>query len=362
MSKVERHDEPPVSACRSREDADFDGCAASFSSCCESVRNREVDSSVSVDLHEPVICIVGPTASGKTDVAQEVALRLGAAVISADSMQIYRGMDIGTGKIGREERRVEHFGLDMCDPGEPYSAALFQDYARSCFRLLDEQGRRSVLAGGTGLYVRAAIDDYRFPRGEQVQNPVRDYYARMLEEKGAQALWELLNLRDPESAALIHPNNTRRVIRAFEMIELEHTTYARQHEGFSHMGQSVPALFFGLAVDADILNRRIERRVDSMVEQGLVHEVESLLDDGFETALTAREAIGYKEIVAAMRGECTLDEGIEQIKTATRRYAKRQRTWWRKDARVKWIDANDADIERMAEEIVAASTHARMRA
>ncbi len=306
-----------------------------------------------VDLKQPVVCVVGPTASGKTDVAQEVAARIGGAVISADSMQIYRGMDIGTGKISPAQRRVEHFGLDICDPGEPYSAALFQDYARSCFRALDAPGRRSVLAGGTGLYVRAAIDDYRFPRGEQTGNPVRDHYSRVLEEQGAQELWNMLERRDPESAALIHPNNTRRVIRAFEMIELENTTYARQHEGFSHMAQSVPAVFFGLAVDPAVLNERIDRRVDSMVEQGLLDEVRSLAAHGFEEALTAREAIGYKEIVAALRGECTLDEGIGQIKTATRRYAKRQRAWWRKDERVRWIDADDADVARMADEIVA---------
>lgn len=309
-------------------------------------------SGFAMNLAHPVVCIVGPTASGKTDVAQAVAERIGAAVVSADSMQIYRGMDIGTGKIAASQRRVEHFGFDICDPGQPYSAALFQDYARSCFASLDAAGRRSVLAGGTGLYVRAAIDDYRFPRGEQEENPVREHYARVLEERGAQALWELLDERDSESAALIHPNNTRRVIRAFEMIELEGTTYARQHEGFSHMAQFVPACFFGLAVDSAILNERIECRVDRMVSDGLVEEVEALCKAGFEDALTAREAIGYKEIVAALRGACTLAEGIEQIKTATRRYAKRQRTWWRKDARVRWIDADDGDVERMADEVV----------
>ncbi|MDO4443311.1 MAG: tRNA (adenosine(37)-N6)-dimethylallyltransferase MiaA [Slackia sp.] len=306
-----------------------------------------------MSLRHPVVCIVGPTASGKTDVAQAVALRIGASVVSADSMQIYRGMDIGTGKIAAADRRVEHFGLDICEPGQPYSAALFQDYARSCFASLDAEGNRSVLAGGTGLYVRAAIDDYRFPRGEQVENPVRSHYAQVLEEQGAQALWRILEARDPESAALIHPNNTRRVIRAFEMMELEGTTYARQHEGFSHMAQFVPACFFGLAVDPDVLNDRIERRVERMVSDGLVDEVVALRAAGFEDALTAREAIGYKEIVSALEGECSLEEGIEQIKTATRRYAKRQRTWWRKDSRVRWIDANDGDVERMADEILS---------
>lgn len=311
-----------------------------------------------LDLRLPVVCIVGPTASGKTDVAQEVAARLGTWVVSADSMQIYRGMDIGTGKIDPAQRTVVHRGIDICDPGEPYSAALFQEYARTCFSQADERGLTSVLAGGTGLYVRAAIDDYRFPQGEQTDNPVREKYARFLEEHGAERLWDELRLRDPESAELIHPNNTRRVIRAFEMLETEQTTYARQHEGFSHMAQFVPALFFGLAVDADALARRIDARVDRMVASGLVEEVEGLCHRGFEEALTAREAIGYKEIVDALRGSCTLEESIERIKTATRRYAKRQRSWWRRDARVRWIDANDGDAVRMADEVLEAFEYA----
>lgn len=304
-------------------------------------------------LARPVVCVVGPTASGKTDVAQEIALRCGASVISADSMQIYRGMDIGTGKILPSERKVVHYGIDICDPGEAYSAALFQRYARDLFKTADDAGNMSVLAGGTGLYVRAAIDDYNFPHGEQVENPVRIKYQRFLEEHGAQALWERLDAVDCESAKLIHPNNTRRVIRAFEMIELEGTTYARQHEGFSHMAQFVPAVFVGLSVNPDILKQRIDARVDAMVSRGLVEEVESLLAQGFESALTAREAIGYKEIVAALRGECTLDAAVEEIKLATRRYAKRQRTWWRKDNRIAWISADDADVSRMADEAMA---------
>lgn len=311
------------------------------------------NSEYALPLERPVVCVVGPTASGKTDVAQEMALRLGASVISADSMQIYRGMDIGTGKILPADRKVVHHGIDICDPGEAYSAALFQRYARNLFERADRAGETSVLAGGTGLYVRAAIDDYSFPHGEQVENPVRMAYQRFLEEHGAQALWEELARVDAESADLIHPNNTRRVIRAFEMIELEGTTYARQHEGFSHMAQFVPAVFVGLAVDPELLKRRIDERVDAMVERGLVEEVEFLLSQGFESALTAREAIGYKEIVAALREECTLDAAIDEIKLATRRYAKRQRTWWRKDDRIAWIDADDADVPRIVDDAMA---------
>lgn len=311
------------------------------------------EDNASLALTRPAICVVGPTASGKTDVAQEVARRLGGEVVSADSMQIYRGMNIGTGTIADDERIVPHYGLDICEPGEPYSAALFQDYARSCFADIDARGGRCVLAGGTGLYVRAAIDDYRFPRGEQECNPIRDKYQAYLDEHGVQALWNLLNERDAESAALIHPNNAKRVVRALEMLEAEGVSYAKQHEGFKTMGQFVPAYFFGLAVDPDILKERINARVDKMVEAGLIDEVKSLLALGFEDALTAREAIGYKEIVAALRGECTMEEGIEAIKQATRRYAKRQRTWWRGDERVVWIQADDADVDRMATEIIA---------
>ena len=172
-----------------------------------------------LELSAPVIAIVGPTASGKTDAAQIVAERLGGEVVSADSMQIYRGMDIGTGKLAPDERLVPHHGLDLADPGEPYSAALFQEYARACFEDIAARGRRAVLCGGTGLYVRAAIDAYEFPKGEQTGNPVREYYNRLAGEQGADALWELLRERDPASAAIVPAADVKRVVRAFELLE-----------------------------------------------------------------------------------------------------------------------------------------------
>ena len=296
-----------------------------------------------VSLDNPVVCVVGPTASGKTALAQRVAELLDGEVVSADSMQIYRGMDIGTGKILPAERTVPYWGLDLAEPGEPYSAALFQGYARAAFEDVDARGKRSVLCGGTGLYVRAAIDDYRFPKGEQVDNEVRDRYARDI---GNQALWERLRAADPDSAALIHPNNVRRVIRAFELLD-EGTTYARVNAGLKTMAQAVPAVFLGLSVDPAVLNARIDARVDQMLADGLVEEVRSLLRAGFREGLTAPQAIGYKEVVAALEGACSLDDAVAQIKIATHRYAKRQRTWFRKDERIHWIDANDANVEEM---------------
>ena len=304
-----------------------------------------------LELSQPVIVIVGPTASGKTDVAQEIARRVNGEVVSADSMQIYEGMDIGTGKLPAAERVVPHWGFDIRKPGEAYSASLFQEYARTCFADIDARGKRCVLAGGTGFYVRAAIDDYDFASGEQVGNPVREKWAAFLAEHGSQALWDALNERDAESAAIIHPNNSKRVVRALEMLELDGVSYASQHEGLATLGQVVPALLFGLSVDPELLKKRINARVDSMFEAGLVDEVRALCDQGFTEALTAREAIGYKEVIAALEGRCSMEEASEAIKLATRRYAKRQRSWWHHDDRVRWVAADDGDVARMADEI-----------
>lgn len=297
---------------------------------------------------DPVIVIVGPTASGKTDLAQQVALAVDGEVVSADSMQVYRGMDIGTGKLPVEERLVAHHGFDLVDPGEPFSAALFQAYARKCFTDISSRGKRPLLCGGTGFYVRAAIDGYEFPEGEQVGNLIRDRYNEIAETRGADYLWWLLRDRDPKSAEIIPPRDVKRVVRAFELLE-DGTSYAAQKERLASIPQVVPAIFIGLAVDPDRLRARIDARVDAMFEQGLVREVESLLNAGFRDGITAPQAIGYKEVVAALDGSITFDEACEKIKIATHRYAKRQRTWFRKDERIVWIDANEGDLDALTE-------------
>ena len=309
----------------------------------------EVPSENVLGLSKPVICVVGPTASGKTDLAQQLAAHLDGEVISADSMQVYRGMDIGTGKLPVAERKVAHHGFDLVNPGEPYSAALFQGYSRSCFRDIDSRGKVSVLAGGTGFYVRAAIDAYDFPKGEQIENPVRMRWNAYAEEHGAHELWLRLNEADAESAEVIPENDVKRLVRAFELLE-DGTTYAEQKRKLASIGQVVPAVFIGLSVDPDILRRRIRARVDKMIEAGLVREVRSLLERGFREGITAPQAIGYKEIVAALDGECTMDEAIEQIKVSTCRYAKRQRTWFRKDKRIEWLCADSGDTDALVTE------------
>jgi tRNA dimethylallyltransferase len=306
-------------------------------------RNVAVDTAVETGFVMPVIVVCGPTATGKSELAQEIALALGGEAISADSMQIYRGMDIGTAKLMPEERKVPHHLIDICDPGEAYSAARFQQDARSAIEDIRQRGGVPVLVGGTGFYVRAAIDAYEFPSGEQVGNPVRDKYNAFLAEHGADALWAQLQAIDPRSAALIHPNNSKRVVRAFELLA-EGGSYANQLANLHNIEAAYDAIFIGLDAERDYLRNRIDLRVDKMRDAGLVQEVEGLLAAGFKEAVTAPQAIGYKEIVAALDGWCTLDEAFEQIKTSTKRYAKRQRSWFRQDKRVHWLDTTGSDI------------------
>mgnify|MGYP000708232122 FL=1 len=301
-----------------------------------------------------VIVVVGPTASGKSSLAIKLAQRLNGEIVSADSMQVYRGMNIGSAKAPENERIVDHWGLDLLEPGEPFSAALFQVYARSAFKDIFNRGKTPILCGGTGFYVRAAIDDYDFPKGDQIGNDVRDKWMDFADKYGAEALWNALAKIDPNSAQLIAVNDIKRIVRAFELLE-DGKTYAQQKETLSSIPELIPSIWIGLEVDPQLLKTRINTRVDKMIELGLVAEVESLLDSGFREAITASQAIGYKEIVAALDGKCSMDDAIEQIKTSTRRYAKRQRTWFRKEKRIHWIDANnpDSDFVEAALKVIA---------
>ena len=301
-------------------------------------------------FERPVIAIVGPTASGKSGLAQAVAQRLDGEVVSADSMQIYRHMNIGTAKVMPDEQLVSHHLIDIVDPGQSYSAHLFQEQAREAFQDIYDRGKVPILCGGTGFYVQAALEDMQFPDGEQDDNPFRDTYEALQREQGNEALWAILNERDPEAAALIHPNNFKRVIRALEMYE-EGVSYADQVKNIKALPEAVWSLRFFLQVDPLVLAERINKRVDTMIEAGLIEEVEHLQALGFEAALTAPQAIGYKELIAAKRGEITLERAIKQIKTASRRYAKRQRSWFRRDKRLIMLDADHCSTEELAETI-----------
>ena len=283
-----------------------------------------------------VVAFVGPTGVGKTALAEAVAVNVGGEIVSADSMQVYRGMDVGTAKPSVAERRVPYHCIDLVDPGTPYSAALYQHDARAAIADIASRGALPVLCGGTGLYVRAALDDFHFPAGE-TDGEVRARYLALAEDIGAPALHARLASRDPKAAALIHQNNTRRVIRALEMLD-DGASYCVQAAGFSERRSIYDAVLMGLSMDRADLYARIDARVDAMITTGLPDEVAALLDAGYRDALTAAQAIGYKELVAVVEDGADLGEAVASIKQATRRYAKRQLTWFRADPRVIWLD------------------------
>lgn len=228
-------------------------------------------------------------------------MRLDGEVVSADSMQVYRAMDIGTAKTPVDARRVPLWCVDIAEPDEPFSAALYQKVARDAIGDIASRGKLPVLAGGTGLYVRAALDDMEFPPGHEAA-PSRARYEGIAAEEGNPALHSLLASRDPESAAAIHPNNVRRVVRALEMLD-EGVRYADRLKGFSARLSVYDTRWIGLEVEREELYRRIGERVDGMLADGLLGEVGALLDAGFRDALTASQAIGYKELVGVVEGE-----------------------------------------------------------
>ena len=295
-----------------------------------------------MSLPGPLIAIVGPTASGKSTLAEHVACRLGTSVISVDAMQVYRGMDIGTAKVLPADRACPLLMVDVADVGDDYSVKLYQRDARACADALLASGKIPVLCGGTGLYLNAIVGDMRFPAGESGDER-RLAYERLLAEIGSQKLYERLAERDAESAALIHPNNSRRVIRALELLD-DGTSYAEHHRGLKRLDPVYDVDVWGIEVDRGELYARIDHRVDVMFEQGLVAEVEQLMAHGLAQSKTASQAIGYKEVVEALEGSITMDEARETIKRRTRNYAKRQISWFRHDERVRWIKVEDVDV------------------
>jgi tRNA dimethylallyltransferase len=303
-------------------------------------------------LPGPVLAVVGPTGTGKTAVGDLLAVLFKGEVVSADSMQVYRDMDIGTAKPPRAQRSVPYHCLDIVGPGTAYSAALFQHDARSAIDAILGRGALPIVVGGTGLYVRAALDEMVFPGGKVV-SPTRERLEKLLEQLGPQGLHAYLAQRDPEAAALIHPNNTRRIIRALEMLDADDVSYADQHVRFAQRRATYRTNYLGLTMDRSALYARIDARVDDMIAAGLLDEVRGLLEAGFRKALTAAQAIGYKELVPVIEDSAPLDEAVAAIKQASRRYAKRQLTWFRADPRITWLDVTKLSSAEAAERAAA---------
>ncbi|MBY4797994.1 tRNA (adenosine(37)-N6)-dimethylallyltransferase MiaA [Collinsella sp. AGMB00827] len=287
----------------------------------------------------PILVITGPTAVGKSELADRIAECLGISVLSADAMQVYRGLDIGTAKTPPHERRAPLELIDLADPDEPYTAALYQRDARQLIDFAQLAGTPVLICGGTGLYISAAIDEMEFPKGA-IGDGRREQYQALLQDVGSDGLHQLLAKRDPKSAELIHPNNTRRTIRALEMCD-EGLSYADQVRGFSHLKPHYDARIFMLTRKREVLYHRINERVDAMMAAGLLEEVATLMEQGLGEALTAQQAIGYKELIAYLEGTVSLEEAVETIKLRSRRYAKRQLAWWRRDPRSEWIDVDE---------------------
>ena len=299
-----------------------------------------------------VACIQGPTASGKSQLAESLAALLTGEIVSADSMQVYRGMDIGTAKVAEGDRGVAYHCIDIIDPGEPYSAALYQRDARVAIADIQGRGKLPILCGGTGLYVTAALDDMEFAAGS-CESPLRTELQRLADRVGPEMLHQRLAAVDPESAALIHPHNVRRVIRALEMHD-EGESYAKRKQAFAHVPAHMPRVKLALDVSRPLLYERINLRVGRMFEEGLVDEVASLLARGFRTGLTSPQAIGYKEVVDYLDGRASLEEAMERIRQATRRYAKRQLSWLRRDGEIIWLNADNGITDTLLEQAARA--------
>lgn len=285
-----------------------------------------------------LIAIVGPTATGKTDVGLRVAEILDGEIVSADSMQIWREMDIGTAKASPQQRqRVPFHLIDVVDFRETFSAAQFQALARTAVEDIRSRGKTAVLVGGTGLYIRALIDDFQFP--PQAPPDVRSRLRSEATLLGSQTMWERLRQVDAASAARISPNDTKRIVRALEVYETTGES-ASLFGSRNSAPETSPWLQFGLACPPGTLAQRINERVDRMMEQGFEEEVRGLLAKGLTPGLQSAQALGYQEMLRYLHGEISLTEAVEFIKVNTRRYAKRQRTWFRPDRRIRWLESN----------------------
>ncbi|ACQ69065.1 MULTISPECIES: tRNA (adenosine(37)-N6)-dimethylallyltransferase MiaA [Exiguobacterium] len=287
----------------------------------------------------PVVVIVGPTAVGKTKTGIELAKAFDGEIVSGDSVQVYRGMDIGSAKVTKEEAEgIPHHLIDICDPDDAMSVAMFQQLARAAIDDIYARGKLPIIVGGTGLYIRSILYDYEFVE-RPVDEALREELERLAEVEGREALHQRLVQLDPERAATIHPNNVRRVVRALE-VAMQGDTQTTDSAPSEHYDYRL----FVLHADREILYDRINQRVDAMMEAGLVEEVERLLAQGYRDTQAMR-AIGYKEIIPYVEGKISKDRATDLLKQHTRQFAKRQLTWFRHQFDGIWVDMGRKSFE-----------------
>ncbi len=294
------------------------------------------------------IVICGATATGKSDLAVSLATEIGGEVINADSMQIYKGMDIGTAKLPLAERGgIEHHMLDVLEVTEDSTVAWYQGLAREAVNAIHGRGKHAIIVGGTGLYIKSILDDLNFPDTDAV---VRQRLTEEAKEFGIVHLFQRLEALDPAAASAIDKQNERRVIRALEVIEITGQPFTANLPR-ENSSLYPDAIQFGLVMDRAELGARVEARVDRMWESGFVAEVDRLIDKGITKATTARRALGYAQIIAMRNGEISENVAIEETKRATRQYVRRQETWFSRDARINWISPTQPRLETVLKKI-----------
>lgn len=290
----------------------------------------------------PLIAVVGPTASGKTGLAIDIANYVGGEIVSADSMQIYKYMDIGSAKPTPEERsQAIHHMIDFLEPDEEFSVADYTEMAHTVIANITAHGKIPVMAGGTGLYINSVINDVTFGEMEP-DYLLREQLNKLAEEKGGEYLIEMLMKIDEESAKKLHPNNVRRIIRAIEFYKLTGKKISKHQEETKKRESRYNPLMICIKRDREELYQRINRRVDIMMDMGLVDEVKRLMDMGYTRELNSMKGIGYKEVIDYLEDKASFEETVDIIKQSSRRYAKRQLTWFCRDKRIHYVNADKA--------------------
>ncbi len=297
-----------------------------------------------------VIIITGPTASGKTSLSIELAKKMNGEIICVDSMQVYKKMNIGTAKPTKEEMDgIKHYMLDVIEPDEDFNVVKYKILAEECIEEILKKGKTPILVGGTGLYVESLIKNIKFS-DSNIDNKYRDELTKMAEKKGNEYIYNMLKQIDPISCQRIHLNDTKRIIRALEVYNQTGKTIT-EHNEESLQELKYNYLLFGIDMDREILYDRINRRVDIMLEDGLIDEVKDIYNT-YKCFPTAMQGLGYKEVVEYLENKVTYDEMIEKLKMETRRYAKRQLTWFRRYKQMIWLNSNDLNVEQMLDVIL----------
>ena len=302
----------------------------------------------------PLIVLTGPTAVGKTALSIRLAKALDGEIISADSMQVYRGMDIGSAKVTKKEMDgVRHHLIDVLEPEEDFNVAAFQRMAKEALEEIYSRGKLPIVAGGTGFYIQALLYDIDF-RDDTGEGPIRKELEKLAVEKGAEYLHSLLQQADPQSADQIHPNNIKRVVRALEYFRQTGEPFSLHNQRERERCSPYHFLYYVICSDRKNLYERIDRRVDAMMADGLVGEVQALKKRGVKRGMTSMQGLGFKEILDYLDGTCSLEEAVYVLKRDTRHFAKRQITWFRREREVRWLKLEDfgGDLDRVLQKIL----------